>query len=285
MLKSISVVLVLALVGCGGSGGSSSSTSKAATVEDAKLLAKGAVTAKEFGDSFKKQAGDNSGTKKTKAIIDVSDQCVSGSMSYDMSDKYLNDIKRDATPKEYEMSIIADNCKDINGDIENGTMSFKMSLDDSDDNFEVSFPTDYTYNGSDGTYKMFKGGSMKIQEGTPYDTMTIDLKISEDGKIYEGKNLVYKMKEEADRVETFPIRGEENFGNGVLFRVDTTYDASKTPMVEIGEHLQSGGLFKYLDGVGHRVEVEATGVDEVTVWVDENGDDKRSDNELGVIRD
>jgi hypothetical protein len=283
MLKNISVVLLLALVGCGGSGGSISS--KSATVADAKLLAKGAISVKEFGDSFKKDLSDNINIKKTKAIVDVSEECVNGSMSYDMSDKYINALKNGLNPKEYEISIIAKNCEDIDGNIANGTMSFNISLEDSDNSFDVTFPTDYTETTKEGTYKIFKGGSLHMQGGEIYDTMVMNLKMSEDDITYEGKNLVYKIKDEGDRVETFPISGEESFGNGVLFRVDTDYDASKTPMVEIDEKLQSGGLFKYIDGVGHRVEVEATGIDEVTVWVDENADGKRSENELGIIRD
>jgi hypothetical protein len=115
--------------------------------------------------------------------------------------------------------------------------------------------------------------------------MTINMKVIDGTETYGGKNLVYYTKENSDgSSEFFPKSGQEDIGTGVYFTVDPNYNASQTPMVtDMNDKLQIGGLFKYLDGKNHKIQLEATAVDKLTISVDENGNGTFEASEVETI--
>ncbi len=284
MIKSFSVVAMAALVLVGCNSGSKSDVSKAATLADAKKLAQNIGTGAEIGQSVSSLGRKNTSDLGSKSRSVSTQACQNGgnmAIDYDENQFVVGQI-----PTSMKMKMTMNQCVE-DGETVNGTMVFDMkNLSDSMDSMdiEVSFPTDFTITAEGKTATIKKGGSMKMQSQEPYEVMTINMTMTDGSETYGGKNLVYKMKESANSYEIFPVSGAENFGTGVWFTVDPNYDASHTPMVtDMSGDLQVGGLFKYLDGANHKVEVEATATNEVTVRVDENGNGSFEASEVEVI--
>jgi len=277
MMKSFSLaaMAVLVLVGCNSGG----DNAQAATLADAKVIAENIGNSVSFGESLNSQGNNTIGTFNTKSRSVFSQACSNGGNMFIDFDQ--TQIVSGQEPTNMKMSMKMVNCVE-GGTITNGKMVFDIS---NGDNIDMSFPTDFTVTENGQTMKVFAGGSIKTKEQAPYEVMTINMRMSDGTATYGGKNLVYKMKENSNgSVEIFPASGEENFGTGIYFKVDPNYNAGQTPMVsDYNGNLLAGGMFKYLDGVNHKVEVEATAVNEVTVRVDENGNGTFEENEIESI--
>jgi outer membrane lipoprotein-sorting protein len=288
MIKSFSVaaMAVLVLVGCN-SGSTEGSSTKAASLADAKKLAQNITTGTSLGSSvgsIGSIAGQSINTLSTKSTRSTFNQsCLNGgnmAMTFDE-----NQFSYSSTPKAMDMAIEMQNCNQ-NGEISNGKITFKIqNLSGDNMNMDISFPTNFTTIADGKTMTIKAGGSMQMKHEAPYEVMILNIEVTDGSESYGGENLVYKMKENSDgSSEVFPVSGKENFGTGVYFMVDPNYDASRTPMViDHSGNLQVGGLYKYLDGANHHVEVEVTATNEVTVWVDENGDGNHDANEVEVV--
>jgi outer membrane lipoprotein-sorting protein len=285
MIKSFSVaaMAVLVLVGCN-SGGREDSSTTAASLSDATKLAKNITTGTSIGNSVGNLAGNSINTLSAKSTRSTFNQsCLNGgnmAMTFDE-----NQFANHNAPSVIDMAIEMQNCNQ-DGEVSNGKITFKIkNISDNNMDMEISFPTNFTTVSDGKTMTIQAGGSMRMRQEAPYEVMTLNMEVTDGSESYGGENLVYKMKENSDgSSEVFPVSGKENFGTGVYFTVDSNYDASRTPMVmDYSGNLQVGGLYKYLDGANHRVEVEATATNEVTVWVDENGDGNRDENEVEVV--
>ncbi len=287
MIKYFSVVAMAALVMVGCNSGSKSSEPKAATLADAKKLAQNIGTGPEMGQnisSLGRKSTNNIGNLSSKSRSVVNQACQNGgSMAIDFDE---NQFAMGQVPTSMKMTMAMNQCAE-EGEIVNGTIAFNMknfseNMDTMDT--EISFPTDFTVTAEGKTATIKKGGSMKMQTQAPYEVMTMNMTMTDGSETYGGKNLVYKMQDAGNSFEVFPVSGSENFGTGVWFTVDSHYDASQTPMVtDMNGDLQVGGLFKYLDGANHKVEVEATATNEVTVRVDENGNGSFEASEVEVV--
>ena len=285
MIKSFSVVAMAALVFVGCNSGGTDNGAKAATLADAKKLAQSIGTGPSVGEAVGNLGTKNLGTLGSKSRSVVENSCPNGGSMIVNFDE--NQFTMGQIPTSMNMSMQMNNCNE-NGEITNGKMNFKLTnLSESMDNMHmtISFPTKFTVTVDGKTATIDAGGSMGMHEEPPYTVMTINMMMHDGSESFGGKNLVYKMKDNNDgSSEIFPASGEENFGTGVYFKVDPSYDASKTPMVtDDSGVLQVGGLFKYLDGANHKVEVEATATNEVTVWVDENGNGSHDAGESEVV--
>ncbi len=284
MIKSFSVAAMAVLVLAGCNSGSTEST-KAATLADAKKLAQNITTGPSVGEAVGSLGTQNFGSLDSKSRSVIEDSCpYGGSMVVNFDE---NQFTTGQVPTSMSMSMQMKNCN-ADGEITNGKMNFTMTnLSENMDNMDmtISFPTNFTVTADGKTATINAGGSMRMHQESPYQVMTINMMMSDGDESFGGKNLVYKMKENSDgSSEIFPVSGEENFGTGVYFRIDPSYDASQTPMVtDYNGDIQVGGLFKYLDGANHKVEVEVTATNAVTVWVDENGNGSHDAGESEVV--
>ncbi len=283
MIKSFSLAAMTALMMVGCNSGSTSEGATAATLADAEVIANKIGSSVSIGNDLGKQGTNGLGSLSTKSRSLFNQSCLNGGnmiMNFDE-----NQFITGQQPTSVNMRMEAVNCVE-DGETINGKMVFDIAMGSDDFTaMDMSFPTDFTVTAQGQTMKIFAGGSMKIEEQAPYEVMTINMRMTDGTETYGGKNLVYKMQERDNgEMLIFPVSGEENFGTGAYFKVNPNYDASLTPMVTDYEgNLQAGGLFKYLDAANHKVEVETTAENEVTVRIDENDNGSFEENEIKIV--
>ncbi len=201
--------------------------------------------------------------------INFSDQMQDINLSDDMAN----------IPTQIESTITYRNCLE-DGGILNGSIKFE-STEKSD---KMTYLTPFTFV-SDEEKITIRPGTVELLREGEWEKLIINVEMTINGITRGGENLVYKGKDLPDggSIE-FPVSGKEKIGDSAYFRVDTTYDASQTPFkTDKRGKLLPGGLFRYVDGQNHRVELEATGIDQITVRVDSDGDGNFSDDEVSLI--
>lgn len=185
-------------------------------------------------------------------------------------------------PLILDLSVEAIDCKEGNI-ISNGKMIFNFSK--TDEFIKISFPDGFFMETQEGKMSEIEsGGFLKVQNEGAYLVTTTHLIVNDGSDRVGSENLVYKMKEgDHGRVEYFPVSGMESVGD-LNLKIDANHDASITPMV-IGsdENLQIGGLFRYVDSAGKKIEAEATAINKVTVRIDKNGNDEFEEGESAVV--
>ncbi len=172
--------------------------------------------------------------------------------------------------------------KDCNQD--NEIIDGSMKIITKGENVRTEFSKNFQVIGEDFSLSILNAGSVDSRNEEEYEVSTINLEMDIDGLIHGGQDLVYKSKELINGgYEEYPVSGEEKIGDGSYFSVDSTYDASQTPFISDENSNLLSGKFKYIDDKGHQVELEVTKKNEVSVKVDENGDNNFSRNEITVI--
>ena len=172
--------------------------------------------------------------------------------------------------------------KDCNQD--NEIIDGSMKIITKGENVRTEFSKNFQVIGEDFSLSILNAGSVDSRNEEEYEVSTINLEMDIDGLIHGGQDLVYKSKELINGgYEEYPVSGEEKIGDGAYFSVDSTYDASQTPFISDENSNLLSGKFKYIDDKGHQVELEVTKKNEVSVKVDENGDNNFSRNEITVI--
>ncbi len=244
-------------------------------ITDAEKIAGNIVTnaraSKEFVKSVVNEANI---VNKTNAVNEAS--CKDGGIIvWDVGDKTKTSLV-------VNLSVEAIDCKE--GDVtSNGKMLFDFSK--TEQFIKISFPDGFFMVTREGkTSEIESGGFLKVQNEGTYLVTTTHLIVNDGNGRVGSENLVYKMKEgDHGRVEYFPASGMESVGD-LNLKIDERYDASVTPMV-IGsdENLQIGGLFRYVDSAGKKIEAEATAVNKVTVRIDENGNGEFDQGESTVV--
>ena len=271
-IYSIAALTALALIGCGGSD-TGQSTTTAATVKKFSEGAGNLTDAEKLAYAVANQNKVPTGTEnrgRTRAL--QRDDCTNGGtmeMEFDpQNPTYLSMTFHDCTEE---------------GEVSNGT----MKLDEMDENGEpgrITFVTNFIVTGAEHIF-VKKGSTMEMTNEGSWEKLTINLEMTINGVTRGGENLIYMTRDMQDgSYIEFPLSGKEKIGNSAYFTVDPAYDASKTPFHEDANgNLLKGGRFRYKDSQNHKVELEVTDTNIVTVRVDGDGDGRFSDDEVSAI--
>ncbi len=270
-IYSLVALATLVLVGCGGSSDSSSTTQ--VTIKKFSQGVENLTDAQKLAYAVANQNKLPTGSSSKKSSRDLHPQsCTNGgsmNMEFDL-------------PDPTQMTIFFKDCVE-DGEISNGTMKLDGMSNEGEPS-KITFVTDFKVSGDENVF-VKKGGTMqRIKEGA-WEKMILNVEMTVNGVTHGGENLIYKSKESQDgSYISFPISGKEKIGDSAYFTVDTSYDASATPFKEDkDENLQKGGLFKYKDKNNHKVELEVTDTNIVTVRVDSDGDGSFSSDEISAV--
>ena len=299
MKKTIAVyavAAVLIMTGCGGSGSTdkNGSAGDVTVSKETKALAKSILFHGRLGDQL------SSGSKAlpmrtTRALIPFGGEQVNrcengGTYTMTFSDLPLPDPNDpDFNPEDFDtqnfstgMRMTYDNCLE-GGVVTDGAMEMNTTVS-GEDHFttQMRYLTDFTMDDGVETFKILKGSYM-IDEmfGTSRFTTTETMTVLFGKERYESKALktVMILDDAAETFAYYPVSGEERFG-GNSYRVDESYDASKTPMViNSNGDMQKGGKFRYIDGQNRLITVEVTQKNRLTVSIDTDGDGKADEKE------
>ncbi len=272
MIKSFSLVAMAALVMVGCNSGSNSTQGKnLRDYSDAEKLAY--AIAKQ--DAVLESANGSSQNKNTKSRSVTS--CESGTMEF-FFPVPLDQLTYDIEPNK----MVFHNCK-MNGEIANGDLEMEISSDGLTE--VISTKNGFSVTGGDEPGAILPGGTMSITQDGEWDIMTINLEMEINGIKHGGENLIYRSKELSDGSSIeYPVSGREKIGDNAYFTVDPAYDASTTPFKTNTNDDLVSGLFKYIDQNQHSVELKITAKNEVTIWVDKDGNGSRTDNEVSSIK-
>jgi hypothetical protein len=178
-----------------------------------------------------------------------------------------------------EMIILFKDCNQ-DGEIIDGSMKI-ITIGE---NTRTEFSENFKVIGQDFSFYTIGTGSVNSRIEDDYEVSTINLEMDIDGLVHGGQDLVYKSRELINGgYEEYPLSGEEKIGDSAYFSVDSSYDASLTPFVSDKNSNLLRGKFRYIDEKGHQVELEVTQKNEISVKVDENGDNQFGNSEITVV--
>lgn len=272
-IYSVAALAVLVIAGCGGHSSTSTGSKTASNVKKFSQGVDNLTDAEKLAYAVANQNKTPTGNSQNRRSRDVGSCKNGGTM------QIVTDASQLTDPA---VSMVFTNCAD-DGEIVNGSMKFDGMSADGEPS-RMTFVTDFRVTGDEEVF-VKKGGTMQmVKEGT-WEKLIINLEMTINGVTHGGENLIYKSKDLQDgSYIEFPISGKEKIGESAYFTVDTSYDASKTPFKEDqNADLQKGGLFKYKDKENHKVELEVTDTNIVTVRVDSDGDGKFSIDEISAI--
>ncbi len=306
MKKLFSVVAVAVLMsGCGGSSGSSS-TGKALTLDEVKKMKKFSSNfdkaEKSISSKSKKEIDQSKpkGIKSTRAVSDDNasrEDCTNGGyIVMKMDDEFIQkikDIQNGQIPTEpitNKITISANNCDD--GEfVENGDMTISTTMDITDpepDTIKMEFTTDYSVNNENSSFTVKRGSSMIEKPNGDYMQTVMNMEVTgdENGVPHSLVMKYYTINEKMNNDGTFtefPSSGKISFDQSSMLTVDPSSSQTPTIYNSNGDLLQ-GGVEKYTDEAGHKVEIATTGTDEWTIWVDENGNGQKDEGESEVLK-
>ena len=177
------------------------------------------------------------------------------------------------------MTILFKEC-DQDGEIIDG----EMKIITRGENIRTEFSENFKVIGEDFSFSLIGAGSVDSKNDGEYEISTVNMEMDIDGLIHGGQDLVYKSRELINGgYEEYPLSGEEKIGDSAYFVVDSNYDASLTPFIHDANSNLLSGEFRYIDEQRHQVRLEVTDKNEISVKVDENGDEYFSVDEVTVI--
>lgn len=291
MKKRLVVSMIGAMVlfvGCG----SNDSTKKENSVvpvtpasKETKALAKSILFHGRLGGNLSSMPQARQ-FRSTRALGDQDqvEACENGgtyTMTYtgipDPNDPDFNPENIDPGNMSTGMRMSYDNCLE-GGMLTVGTMEMNTTVSGGNRvTTRMTYLTDFTMGDGSDTFKILKGSYVidEMSDASRFTTTeTMTVLFGEER--YESRALKTVMISD-DRAETFtyyPVSGEEYF-DGTSYRVDESYDASKTPMViDRNGDMQKGGKFRYIDGQNRLITLEVTQKNTMTVSIDTDGDGK-----------
>jgi hypothetical protein len=281
--------LLIILIGCGS--GSKSIVSdkpevKAATLRDVEVILENIATYSELTKGLQKASILYKNLKKfikeERSDTVLKQSCEEGLINIFYNP---NELLKDGNSIDIKTSIEYVNCS-LDNVLFDGTIKYRYTNHSSYMECLNDFAT--TKNGEKLT--LLKNSFIKIEnaEDGDYDITTINLagRLTGISKNIEfgGKNLIYHTKDDNVSSWLYPVSGREMVGDGVFFTIDPNYDSSKTPFTEDKNgNILPGGLFKYLDEKKHKIEIEVTNKNEITLRIDMNNNNIFESFETKII--
>ncbi len=283
-ILTVSIVTSIFLfTGCGSSNSTdTTSTNLDPVSSEAKTLAKSVTLQGMFGD----QLSSTTQTTQSRSLRDVqsfTQNCANGgtmSMTSNFDPTSFENDNFDFNNFTSTSTMRFDNCIE-DGAIVNGAMEMSTTFIENKMTITMKYIEDFTFEEGEDKVKILKDSYMidEMRDDNTFITTETITALFNDQQ-YQTKDFKTVMFFDNYNTGFYPVSGEE-IVDGVTYRVDESYDASKTPMmIDNNGDLLKGGKSKYLDGENHPVTLEATNKNEITVSVDTDGDGQADQQEV-----
>lgn len=143
----------------------------------------------------------------------------------------------------------------------------------------MNYRTDFTISNNADEFKILKDSVIEEDNGIMTQTMTLIY----GNQTYKSEALKTSYSFTDGKYYTYPISGKQTIDNE-FYTVDSTYDASKTPMVmDDNGNTDKGGKYKYINSKNHHITIEAIEKNKIQISVDNDGDGKADQAEVVLI--
>jgi hypothetical protein len=290
MLVFITTALSLTIItGCGGSSSSNSGKMRLPMGEkkfgekkffpsNIDTLAKSMTNYGTYGSMIKTLTPSGDAMDNVK-----NDEYIKGCMNggnvkvtnlFDNPFAFLNMKNLHLKPK-----VIFDNCVQ-DGVVSNGKLDTNLKRNGDKYNLAIKYANDFTTQGNNRDIKIFKDSTIDIDETDNGYNITQNTNALYSNQGYRDKDLKLFTKPIGDKYMIYPISGEEILGDET-YKVDSSYDASKTPMILDNQgNIEEGGIFKYINSKNEHIILEAVEKNKIKISTDTDGDGKIEDSKI-----
>ncbi len=188
--------------------------------------------------------------------------CKSGSMDFNTQNNHQ------------KITFKAINCFDGYTTI-NGLANVEIYSNESGGKAEVL--EDLSIKDNEFSLMLKKGSNINMTTNKGKTNIKTDFDLVANGKKLSVRNLFLVMKED-ESGSSFYIASGEISTDEYYFKVDPSFDPSKTAIIA-NENGTVSGAIHLIDGAGHKIEISINTSNRIEIWVDENGDGIRSENE------
>jgi len=205
------------------------------------------------------------------------DSCVDGGTKEIVSDIDLDNITQ-MTLSAITVDVVVDSCIEY-GVKSSGamTMVIKGLLT------TITFTQDSLFEELEGgeIVTIFKGSSIKIEEiSDSIEEITESTKIETNrGEKFETISLVTTETQKGEDLHSYDSSGSLIY-EGVTYRVDKNYDASKTPMVVKNYEKLVSGTAKYYNEENQHITVKVLDKNRIKISVDSDNDGDIDEEEI-----
>lgn len=302
MKKTIFVSIIAAIftiTGCGSSNSdkqSSNSQPLTTVSKETQALAKSILFQGRLSDnlSSSKQMTQGHSVRAltpSDARNQVEDCANGGTMTTTFLDS-IDPYDPNFNPDDLNMSnfstairMVYDNCLD-EGVLTDGIMEFNTTVAGQKMVTSMTYLSDFTLRDGNEAFKILKGSTLldeMVDETKFVTTETMTVFIGDEKYETNALKTVSVFDEAHNQLQFYMVSGEERLG-GESYRIDESYDASKTPMViDSNGDLRKGGKFRYIDAQNHIITLEVTEKNQVTVSIDTDGDGKVDEEETMAL--
>ncbi len=269
-------IITLSIFGC--SSDSDSSNLKKLTISDAESIVNVVMNSARTSINISNIKGiSSSRSREFKELETKVVSCQEGSVS--RSGGY--ELNKDKTINYYKLVMDMDNC------VEDGLKkSGKITIESivSENSIKISFTDSFSIfdesSNSSSLSKIDDNSFIEIKNIDEFIETTVGMVfINSSGLKTGSRELVYRVGIDSNGIKFFPISGVDGIEYLDLI-VDESYDASRSPMVmSYRGELLKGGLFKYIDSLGSKIELEAIDKNLLLFRVDSNRDGEFDNSE------
>ena len=282
LISASAIASILLLSGCK-SGGNDNPTQNTAPVSDeVKTLAKSITLQGVFGDQLSSGKSNIQG-RSLRDMQSFTQNCTNGgtmSIMNDFDPTMFDNDNFNFNNFTSTSTMRFDNCIE-DGAVVNGAIEMTTNFIENTMKITMKYIEDLTFDDGKDKVKILKDSYMidEMKDDNTFITTETITALFNDRQ-YKTKDLKSVMFFNNNNIGFYPLSGEEII-DGKTYRVDESYDASKTPMIiDQNDDLLKGGKFKYLDEANHPVTLEATDKNEITVSVDTDGDGQADQQEV-----
>jgi len=193
---------------------------------------------------------------------------------------YTNDYNQTEViqnPNNFTINLTsqASNCIE-DGITVNGDMQIKVDFIDDISTSLITFLTDFTISEGSKQQVLVKQGSFSTNQMIDDNTDIVTDSSEIVTQSSTQKTFFFKTKEfsKDDTIQITNISGQK-IVDGKTFIVDESFEHADNPMTyDKDENLQIGGKQRYTNEENHTIMIEAVGINQILISIDEDGDGK-----------
>ena len=193
---------------------------------------------------------------------------------------YTNDYNQTEmiqNPNNFAINLTSQalNCTE-EGITVNGDMQFKIDFIDDLSRSLITYLTDFTISEGSKQQVLVKQGSFSTNQTIDDNTDIVTDSSEIITQSSTQKTFFFKTKEfsKGNTTQITNISGRKTV-DGKTFIVDESYDHAENPMTyDKDGNLQIGGKQRYTNEENHTITIEAVGINQILISIDEDGDGK-----------
>jgi len=281
-IVSLSMIVALALVGCGHSSNPAINDEQPAKQElpkvskELKSLVKSSRSDIETNLNKLPSATQSNGIP----LATETKNCTNGGTM-----NFTNDFNQTAimgSPNDFNITMTSEAVDCVESGITiNGKIETVIRMLNQKQIMTITYLTDFNITDGAKNYVIKQGSktvSTDIDENSTFELENMEITSSDES--YKSIDLKSHESDINGVVTSYPISGKEIVG-GVVFIVDESYDASQTPQVyDTNDNLLKGGKTLYTNDQNHSIVIEAIEKNKIQISVDEDRDGKFDKQEI-----